>query len=206
MNYNGVEIVWLKHSGFELISKDKIVCIDPYVETKDYADIILITHDHYDHFSPERIREIIKEDTIVVLPESLKGKEDPEWNVVFVSPGRIIKRDNIIITVVDAYNINKHYHKKGVCMGYIIEINGVKIYHAGDTDLIPEMKDIKCDIALLPVGGTYTMDAKDAAKAAKIIHPKIAIPMHYGSIVGTKDDAEKFKEYLKGTDIDVVIL
>ncbi len=207
MNYKGIDILWLGHAGFEIISKNETVYIDPYVKTNgDKADVILITHDHYDHFSPERIREIIKDDTDVILPESLKGKEDPEWNVSFVSPGRSLKRNDITIEVVYAYNIGKPYHKKGKCLGYVIDIGGVRIYHSGDTDLIPEMSDIKCDIALLPVGGTYTMNSQEAAEAAKIIHPKIAIPMHYGTIVGSEADAEKFKDYLKGTDIEVKIM
>ncbi len=205
MEYKGVELVWLGHAGFEIIGKNSVVYIDPYVKTKGKADVVLITHDHYDHFSPERIREIVKDGTVVVLPEKLKGRTDPEWNTVFVRPGKEIRIGDVLVKVVDSYNIDKPYHKKGECVGYIVEIDGVKIYHAGDTDLIPEMEGIECDIALLPVGGTYTMNAEEAAEAAKRIKPKIAMPMHYGSIVGTKSDAEKFRSLLEGTDIEVYL-
>ncbi len=203
MNYKGVDILWLGHAGFEILTKDKVIYIDPYVKTDEKADIILITHGHYDHFSPERIREILKDSTVVILPESMKGKTDPDWNVIFTRPGKVINR-GVVIETVPAYNIGKPYHKKDSCVGYVVDINGTRIYHSGDTDLIPEMKDIKCDIALLPVGGTYTMDAEEAAKAVELIQPKIAIPMHYGTIIGSVSDAQRFKSLVKNADVKIL--
>ena len=123
-----------------------------------------------------------------------------------IKPGESILIDKVKIEAVPSYNIDKQFHlQKNGWLGFVLEINGVRIYHAGDTDFIPEMKNLKVDIALLPVSGTYVMTADQAAKAALAIKPKLAIPMHYGAIVGSVDDAIQFKESLVGK-VEVEIL
>ncbi|MCD6232211.1 MBL fold metallo-hydrolase [Candidatus Aerophobetes bacterium] len=186
-------IKWLGHASFK-VTGEKIIYIDPWnLKKKEKADIILITHPHYDHLSSKDISKIQVDETIIIIPEKDKG--ELKGRVKRIKPGDSLSIDRVTIKAVPAYNINKTYHpKEKGWVGYIIETGGFSIYHAGDTDFIPEMKKIKVDIALLPVGGTYTMDAEEAAKACRILNPKIAIPMHYGDVVGSEEDAKKFKE------------
>ena len=193
-------IKWLGHDSF-LIKKGKIICIDPYKlrETKDKADIILITHDHFDHFSLEDIEKIKKDSTILIGPKELIGKYDGELKTL--KPFESIDVDGIKINTIPAYNVNKFrapgkvFHpKKDNKLGFVITIDNKKIYHAGDTDLIQEMAQLRnIEIALLPVSGTYVMTAEEASQAVDIIQPKIAIPMHFNSVVGNEKDALKFK-------------
>lgn len=186
-------IHWLGHSSFKIIG-EKIVYIDPYqIHDTEKADIILITHTHYDHLSPEDINKIRAEKTIILAPEDARDKLT---NFKPVKPNQFFTIEGIKVETVPAYNTDKPFHpQEKNWVGYIIQINGKRIYHAGDTDLIPEMEELKnIDIAILPIGGTYTMDVTEAVQAVNIIEPKIAIPMHYGKIVGTKTDAEKFKQ------------
>lgn len=197
------KLKWLGHDGFLYDGNIKIY-IDPYQIKKGLpkADLILTTHPHYDHFSKEDIMKIKKDDTIIVASE---GCEDL-GNTRFLKPDESIEIKGIKILGVYSYNINKEFHpKKNKWLGFIIDIDDVKFYHAGDTDNIPEMKDYKCDIALLPVSGTYVMTSDEAVNAAININPKIAIPMHYGSFIGSNKDAENFKNKLKGK-VEVVIL
>lgn len=216
VSVNGVNITWLGHDGFLLeqagngTQNEKRIVIDPFKITNTInADIVLITHDHYDHCSIEDLKKIVKEDTIIFLPadciSSLAGRVSGK--TVLLEPGKKVSVQGITIEAVPAYNLNKHFHPKdNQWLGYIITINNVRIYHAGDTDKIPEMKGLhgKVDVALLPVSGTYTMTAEEAAMAANEIMPKLAIPMHWGAgVVGTKADAEKFKQLCK---CDVKIL
>jgi len=198
MLVGNIRIDWLGHSGFKITDK-KVIYIDPYnVPPDEKADIILITHGHSDHCSIEDIKELIKERTIIIITPDCQSKlsDIQGIDVHLVKPGKKIGAFEIIIEAVPAYNLNKNFHEKvNEWVGYIVNIAGKRIYHAGDTDFIPEMKKIKdIDVALLPVGGKYTMDAKAAAEAANAINPKIAVPMHYGSIVGSEEDAKKFKE------------
>lgn len=191
-------IKWLGHDTFK-ITGEKTIFTDPYQITKpDRADIILITHDHFDHFSPDDIKKLLKEDTVLVLPKDCAGKI--EAKEVIVKPGDRVIVEGIEIEAVPAYNTNKNFHpKEKGWVGYIFKVSGKRIYIAGDTDYIPEMKTLKdIDIALLPVSGTYVMDADEAVQAALDIAPKLAIPMHYGSIVGSERDALYFAEKLKG--------
>lgn len=194
------------HSSIK-ITKGIIIYIDPFRinEEKHDADLILITHDHYDHYSPEDIKKIIKKDTIIVAPKTINELNNKE-NITFVEPNQTYNINGYKIDTIPAYNISKHFHpKENNWIGYIIEIDGLKYYVAGDTDITPENRQIKCDVALIPIGGTYTMDYKEASELINIIKPKIAIPTHYGSIVGDITDGEKFKKLIDNT-IDVQIL
>ena len=202
----------LSHSSIR-ISGEKIVYIDPFNIDETYvdADVIFITHDHYDHYSEEDINVIKKSSTIIVAPKDLENKIiengfDEDF-IISVEPNRSYSvDDDFIFETVPAYNINKSFHpKENGWVGYILEIKGVRYYIAGDTDATDESKKVECDVALVPVGGTYTMNSDEAAELVNIIKPKIAIPIHYGSIVGTKRDAEDFINKLN-SDIEGKIL
>ena len=190
-------IHWLGHDTFK-IEGEKVIFTDPFqLNKKDIADIILITHDHRDHCSPEDIKKVQGPDTIIVATSDCKDKLSGDVRII--KPGDRITVGGVEIEAVPAYNINKPFHlKESEWVGYIFTMNGQRIYLAGDTDHIPEMKTFDVDIALLPVSGTYVMTAEEAVRAALDIKPKIAIPMHYNSIVGTEEDAERFAKGLKG--------
>ena len=198
------KINWLGHDAFK-IDASKCIYIDPYeIKSDAKADLILITHEHFDHCSPDDVAKIQMPETVIVTEKDSAQKVSGD--VRLMKPGDSLSIDDIKIEAVPAYNTNKDFHpKKAGWLGFILEIDGVRVYHAGDTDFIPEMKDLNVDIALLPVSGTYVMTAQEAVKAALDIKPNIAIPMHYDSIVGTKDDAKTFADGLKGK-IEVVIL
>ncbi|HET7405352.1 MAG TPA: MBL fold metallo-hydrolase [Candidatus Bathyarchaeia archaeon] len=203
-NYHGVQITWLGHDSF-LVKDGKTVIIDPFKlrSSPGKADILLISHEHFDHLSLEDIKKVIDNDTTVVTIAAAKKElgNVKVKEVKSVKPGDNVKIGDVSIEVVPAYNLNKFrepgkvFHPKDDGkVGFIIGMKGMRIYHAGDTDVIPEMKGLKPDVALLPVSGTYVMTADEAADAARIIQPKLAIPMHYGAIVGSEKDAEKFKQ------------
>jgi len=202
--YHGVKISWLGHDSFR-ISNGKTIIIDPFKirAIPDKADILLVSHEHFDHLSLDDIKKVSSDKTTIVTIlaakkelSSMKVKE-----VKAVKPGDKVAFGDITIEVVPAYNLNKFrepgkpFHpKEDGKVGFILSINGVRVYHAGDTDPIPEMKSFKTDVALLPVSGTYVMTPEEAAEATRMIKPKLAIPMHYGAIVGSENDAEKFKQ------------
>ena len=188
----------LYHSSIR-INKEKIIYIDPFKINKNYndADIIFITHDHYDHYSEEDIDKVINENTTIIIPEELLTKllkKGINKNaIITVEPNKNYMVQGIKFETISAYNTNKTFHpKENGWVGYIIIINGIRYYIAGDTDITEENKQVKCDVAFVPVGGTYTMDFKEAASLINEIKPKIAIPIHYGSIVGTEQDAIDF--------------
>jgi L-ascorbate metabolism protein UlaG (beta-lactamase superfamily) len=210
--YQGIKISWLGHSSFK-IKNSKTIYIDPFkIKAQEVADIIFITHEHFDHCSKEDINKIASENTVIVTTHMAKVKlaDLKVKEILEVRPGSKFAIDDINFEAIHAYNVNKFrspgipFHpREDEKLGFIITVGGVKIYHAGDTDLIPQMKKIKADIALVPVSGTYVMTAEEAAKAVETINPKIAIPMHYGSIAGDEEDAEKFKSLVK---CEVIIL
>lgn len=212
MNLENIKLV--THSAIRIINeKDKIIYFDPFkLENKfnDDADYIFITHPHYDHFSPEDIIQIKNDNTIIIVPSELSEKclnlGFKQNQIITVSVNNEYKVGNLSFKTVPAYNLNKDFHKKDFdWVGYVINIDNTIIYIAGDTDNIPEIQNIKCDIAFVPVGGTYTMTYKEAADLVKIIKPKVAIPIHYKTIVGTYEDAENFVKELNGK-INTIIL
>ena len=188
----------LYHSSIR-INKEKTIYIDPFKIDRNYndADIVFITHDHYDHYSEEDIDKVINENTTIIIPEELLTKllrKGLNKNaIITVEPNEKYMVQGIKFETISAYNTNKTFHpKENGWVGYIIIINGIRYYIAGDTDITEENKQVKCDVAFVPVGGTYTMDFKEAANLINEIKPKIAIPIHYGSVVGTEQDAIDF--------------
>lgn len=191
----------LYHSSIK-INKYKVIYIDPFKIDIEYhdADIIFITHSHYDHYSEEDIKKLIKEDTKIIVTNDLKDEVSKlinMENVIVVQPNEKHCVEGINFETIPAYNTIKQFHpKQNNWVGYVIELNGVKYYIAGDTDITEENKKVKCDVAFVPVGGTYTMTAKEAGELVNTIKPKIAVPIHYGSVVGTNQDAKDFVNIL----------
>ena len=194
------KIYWYGHDSFRI--EDKIY-IDPWKLSAlvPKADYIFITHSHYDHYSVEDINKLSTDTTKVICTHDVAMKEGK--SAIAVSPYQTINQDALKITTIPAYNINKKFNpKEKNWVGFIITLSdGTTIYHAGDTDFIPEMKSLSVNIALLPVSGTYVMTAEEAIKAANTFKPNIVIPMHYGDIVGSKLDADKFKKGFAGETV-----
>jgi L-ascorbate metabolism protein UlaG (beta-lactamase superfamily) len=214
LNFNGVKFHWLGHDGYKLMVEGKIIYIDPYkisdrYHNKNDADIILISHNHFDHLSTEDIRHIVGNNTTVV---AAKECIDQLKNVIVaetkaVVPGDRLTVQGIPLETIAAYNTNKHFHPKADGkVGFIITLNNMRVYHSGDTDDIPEMNATQPDVALVPVSGTYVMTAEEAAKAVneKIKPKKLAIPMHYGSIVGSAQDAANFKRLVTICPVEIL--
>lgn len=169
------------------------------------ADIILITHEHYDHFSPEDIAKVRKPDTVFAAPGSMRDALEGAGisDAVFLSAGESVRLSGADISAVPAYNRMKPFHPRSKgWLGYIVTVNDTRIYIAGDTDATDEAKAVECDIAMVPIGGTYTMNAKEAAELINTIRPKAAIPIHYGSIVGRRTDGDSFRKLVtSGTEV-----
>jgi L-ascorbate metabolism protein UlaG (beta-lactamase superfamily) len=204
LEYAGVQIAWLGHDGFKL-KQEKVVYVDPYQlkSAAEPADIVCVTHEHFDHLSVEDLKKVVTPQTTVVTiaacEEGARGLRPKAVRVV--TPGERVEIEGVVIDAVAAYNTSKFrapgkpFHPRGDGkVGFVIGLGGIRIYHAGDTDEIPEMSAAAgVDVALLPVSGTYVMTATEAVAACKTIRPKLAIPMHYGAIVGSAADAEAFK-------------
>lgn len=192
----------LTHSSIR-INKGKVIYFDPFNIEKNYndADIIFITHSHYDHYSEKDIDKVKQDNTYFVAPEDvnselLKQGIDEE-RIIQVAPNQKEELFGIKFEAIAAYNVNKKFHpKENSWVGYIIEIDGIRYYIAGDTDINEDNLKVKCDACFVPVGGTYTMNYKEAGQFVNEIKPKVAVPIHYGSIVGTKQDAKEFLSLL----------
>jgi len=192
------KLTWLGHASFR-IDGEKTVFIDPWkVGAQGIADMILISHSHYDHFSEEDVLRLRGNDTVVVTVSDVASRIDGKVEVV--KPGGSVEIAGVRIEAPPAYNIDKQFHpKSNGWVGFVVGMGTERLYYAGDTDLIPEMENIRdIDVALLPVGGTYTMDAGEAARAAALIKPRIAVPYHWGDIVGSSRDAQRFADLYDG--------
>lgn len=201
----------LCHSSIKF-DKGQVIYFDPYKINEKYndADIIFITHSHYDHFSEEDILKVKKEETKIVVPKDLYDKTIElgfeKENILLAKPNEEYEVNNIKFKTIPAYNVDKNFHPKANnWVGYIITLDNVVYYIAGDTDITEENRKVKCDVAFVPIGGTYTMTAKEAANLVNEINPKIAVPIHYGLIVGSKEDEEIFKNNVNN-DINVNVL
>lgn len=206
----GIEV--LHHSSIR-IHKERIVYVDPYEVKEEYhdADFVFVTHAHYDHFSCDDIQKVMNDHTILIATQDVidgtKEIQPDATKRIVVKPNQEYNINGLHIQTTVAYNENKPFHpKKQEWVGYIIAFEDAKVYIAGDTDHLKELESIRCDIALVPIGGTYTMNFKEAADLINAIHPKIAIPTHYGSIVGTKEDATNFKTMVHSETSVIVLL
>ncbi len=195
-----------KHNSIRIKTDKGYVYIDPFEMEEEPHDaaFILITHDHYDHFSPESIAKVANDKTVLVVPEKMASKsveaESYVDKTVTVKPGIYKEIEGLEVETVPAYNQIKPFHPKSAgWVGYLLRVDGKRIYIAGDTDATKEAKEVKCDIALVPIGGTFTMDAGKAAELVNTLRPDVAIPVHYGAIVGNKEDGKVFASQVDKT-------
>ncbi len=203
---------WLGHSSFRW-DGSKTIYFDPWKLSKEpkKSDIICISHEHFDHFSKLDISKISTADTVIVTCKACADELEPFTRIArkeikVFQAGISIDLGGVKIKFLSSYNIKKEFHtKSSEKLGFVVTMDGISLYHAGDTDKIPEMDGLKCDVALLPISGTYVMTADEAAEAAIAINPKVAVPMHYGDIVGSMKDAKRFEYLLKGK-VEVKIL
>jgi L-ascorbate metabolism protein UlaG (beta-lactamase superfamily) len=197
-------IHWLGHATFRVDDGATTIYIDPWKLPADApkADVILITHSHFDHYSAEDIAKIEKPTTVFVAPADVSSQL-PGKHVVTAAPGGSYQAGALKVTAVAAYNTNKVFHPKANgWVGYVVTLStGQRIYHAGDSDVTPEMQAVQTDVALMPSGGTYTMTAAEVAAAANVFKPAVLIPMHWGDIVGSRGDADGVAKAFAGTTV-----
>jgi L-ascorbate metabolism protein UlaG (beta-lactamase superfamily) len=218
MKFDDYELKWMGHSGF-FIDSGKKIYIDPYMipDNAEKADVILITHSHYDHCSVADMLKVAKENSIIVIPAGCQSKITKfpfKVDMRIIEAGQEIVLDELKIAAVPAYNVHKSFHPKDEgWLGYVVKLDNLVIYHAGDSDLIPEMQKLtgfkqgkNTFVALLPVGGKFVMTNEEAAEAASLIKPDLAIPMHYGSVNGTAEDAQEFLKLCEEKGIKAEIL
>lgn len=201
MKLGSDNIHWLGHDSIR-IDASLTIYIDPWEVSGPQADLILITHDHFDHCDPPTVKQLAGPDTLVVTDADSAAKlreTGLKSRVLTLAPGGRTEFKGARVQALPSYNLDKNFHPRAKGnLGFLLDIDGLSIYHAGDSDFIPEMKDIRVDVALLPVSGTYVMTADEAVEAALAIGPEVAIPMHYGKIVGDESMAERFAESLNG--------
>lgn len=205
LKVGNVEIYWLGHASFKIKGGGKVIYIDPWkLKSSEEATLVLVTHEHFDHCSPEDVAKIVGRKTVIVTTPDCAAKL--KGNIRAVTPGDVIELDGLRVETVAAYNTDKGFHKMASrWVGFVITLGGVRIYHAGDTDKTQEMRDLRnITVALLPVSGTYVMTAEQAAEAAKIIKAGISVPMHYGDIIGSEKDAERFKALCEGMRVEIL--
>jgi L-ascorbate metabolism protein UlaG (beta-lactamase superfamily) len=213
MKLLNLDFTRIAHDTFR-IAGSKVIYTDPFkISKRDEADVVLVSHEHFDHLSLEDLEKVCSPGTTIVASllceEGLKSLKVKEKR--FLGANAKYTVGKVVIETVSAYNVNKFrepgkpFHpKEAKGIGFVVAMDGTRVYYAGDTDFIPEMKSIKCDIALLPVSGTYVMTAEEAAEAAQTLNAKIAVPMHYGAIVGSDADAQKFKSLVTNSEVQIV--
>lgn len=219
MQIKDINLEFLGHSGFLITTETKKIIIDPYniSDNVPKANLILITHSHYDHCSIKDIEKVVQEGTTIVVPADAQSKitKIPGVEMQIIEPGDELDLNNMKIEAIPAYNVDKEFHpKREGWIGYVIKLDNVIIYHAGDTDKIPEMRNLTGYgkrgnefVALLPVSGKFVMDAEEAAEVASMLSPDLTIPMHYGAgVAGTLEDAETFSELCRKVGLKTQIL
>jgi len=200
-----VEIQWLNHASFRLASGNTVVYIDPWKlsSARPDADVVFVSHGHFDHFSADDVAAVSKDTTVVfTTPDVVKQMPTAR----LLKPGERAEAAGVIVEGVPAYNIGKDFHPKAnQWLGVVVTLGGVRVYYAGDTDHIPEMSELsRIDVALLPAGGTYTMTAAQAVEACRAIGPRVAVPYHWGDIVGSEADAESFVKSVAGSEARLI--
>lgn len=213
MEYNQVIIKWYGHDTFTLTHNGVTVCIDPYrLDKQINSDLVLISHNHFDHLSNDDLQKATSEKTVIIAAKECLGQiTSTSKQIIGIAPGEEKTILGIKVKAVPAYNIDKinpetkkpFHPREDEKLGFIITMNDSTFYHAGDSDHIPEMNDLRPDVFFVPVSGTYVMTAKEGANAVNTLTPKLAIPMHYGSIVGSKDDAESFKKLVSACPVQI---
>jgi L-ascorbate metabolism protein UlaG (beta-lactamase superfamily) len=199
---------WFRQSAYRYVEDGLTVYIDPWGVEEDAptADLIFITHVHQDHFQPDLVKALSRKGTALVAPQDFA--DELTGDVTPVVPGESHTVAGVSFTTVPAYNTREEaldFHpKSNRWVGYVIDLGGTTYYHAGDTDHAPELDEVKTDVAFLPVGGYYTMDVPEAAGLAKAMSPRLAVPMHYGFVIGSKEDGDRFRDQAAPVQVEIM--